>query len=216
MFFVAPGNGAGFLHRAAHGAAVIGAIQQEGLEQRRVPRDGARSQARGVGPLRQAREDHQVPVVGAPERPRRLDELHLAQGEHLPAHKACGAHPAEGHEDDDDGHQAGTAEFGDDARADDDHEEAGNGKEDVDDAHQEAFNILEANRAVLDELVVVLLEKETILKDEIEEVFKNVRPVKPRPAWTGSDSRKPSNLPPVAIPSADAKPKKRAVRKKAE
>jgi cell division protease FtsH len=87
----------------------------------------------------------------------------------------------------------------------------------IDNAHQEAFDILEANRAILDELVIVLLEKETILKDEIEEVFKNVRSVKPRPAWTGSDSRKPSNQPPVAIPdSAKEKPKKRATRKKAE
>ena len=79
------------------------------------------------------------------------------------------------------------------------------------------FDILEANRAILDELVIVLLEKETILKDEIEEVFKNVKSVKPRPAWTGSDSRKPSAQPPVAIPdSAKEKPKKRAARKKAE
>ena len=87
----------------------------------------------------------------------------------------------------------------------------------IDNAHQEAFDILEANRAILDELVIVLLEKETILKDEIEEVFKNVKSVKPRPAWTGSDSRKPSAQPPVAIPDfAKEKPKKRAARKKAE
>lgn len=91
----------------------------------------------------------------------------------------------------------------------------------IDNAHQEAFDILEANRKILDELVVVLLEKETILKDEIEEVFKEVKPVKPRPAWTGSNSRKPSNLPPVAIPAISEdtpseKPKKRATRKKAD
>ena len=86
----------------------------------------------------------------------------------------------------------------------------------IDNAHQEAFDILETNRAILDELVLVLLEKETILKDEIEEVFANVRAVKSRPAWTGSDSRKPSNLPPVEIPNADTKPKKRAAKKKAE
>ena len=86
----------------------------------------------------------------------------------------------------------------------------------IENAHQEAFDILEVNRAILDELVVILLEKETILKEEIEEIFANVRAVKPRPAWTGSDSRKPSNLPPVAIPNSGAKPKKRAVRKKAE
>jgi cell division protease FtsH len=87
----------------------------------------------------------------------------------------------------------------------------------IDNAHQEAFDILEMNRSILDELVLVLLEKETILKEEIEEIFANVRAVKPRPAWTGSDSRKPSSQPPVAIPNAPAeKPKKRATRKKAE
>ena len=60
----------------------------------------------------------------------------------------------------------------------------------------------------------------SLVAGQIEEVFKNVKSVKPRPAWTGSDSRKPSNQPPVAIPepteTATEKPKKRAVRKKAE
>lgn len=84
----------------------------------------------------------------------------------------------------------------------------------IDKAHQEAFDILEVNRAILDQLVLVLLEKETILKDEIEEIFKNVKSIKPRPAWTGSHSRKPSSLPPVAIPSEN-KPKKRTSKKKA-
>ena len=86
----------------------------------------------------------------------------------------------------------------------------------IDNAHHEAFEILETNRAILDQLVLVLLEKETILKDEIEEIFKKVKSVKPRPAWTGSSARKPSALPPVEIPGAkSAEPKKRAPRKKA-
>jgi cell division protease FtsH len=85
----------------------------------------------------------------------------------------------------------------------------------IENAHQEAFNILEANREILDQLVIVLLEKETILKDEIEEIFKKVKSVKPRPAWTGSLSRKPSSLPPVAIPKASTsdKTKKRVTKK---
>ena len=89
----------------------------------------------------------------------------------------------------------------------------------IDNAHQEAFDILEVNREILDQLVIVLLEKETILKDEIEEIFKNVRSVKPHPAWTGSSSRKPSSQPPVAIPvngAAETKVKKRATRKKGD
>jgi cell division protease FtsH len=88
----------------------------------------------------------------------------------------------------------------------------------IENAHLEAFNILEANREILDQLVIELLEKETILKDEIEEIFKKVKSVKPRPAWTGSNLRKPSSLPPVAIPKSSVSdtPKKRATKKKAD
>ena len=72
----------------------------------------------------------------------------------------------------------------------------------IENAHQEAYEILVANRDILDDLVEVLLEKETLLKDEIEKIFKKVRLVSRRPAWTGSDSRKPSNQPPVALSPA--------------
>ena len=69
----------------------------------------------------------------------------------------------------------------------------------IENAHQEAYEILVANRDILDDLVEVLLEKETLLKDEIEMIFKKVRLVSKRPAWTGSESRKPSTQPPVAL-----------------
>ena len=72
----------------------------------------------------------------------------------------------------------------------------------IDNAHQEAYEILVANRDILDDLVEVLLEKETLLKDEIEKIFKKVRLVSRRPAWTGSDLRKPSTQPPVALSPA--------------
>ncbi len=72
----------------------------------------------------------------------------------------------------------------------------------IENAHQEAYEILVANRDILDDLVEVLLEKETLLKDEIEKIFKKVRMVSRRPAWTGSDSRKPSSQPPVALSPA--------------
>ncbi|KHL19311.1 cell division protease FtsH [Mumia flava] len=67
-------------------------------------------------------------------------------------------------------------------------------------AHQEAFDILVENRHVLDELVLALLEKETLDKSEVAEIFSalTLRPV--RPAWTGSDQRRPSELPPVTSP----------------
>jgi cell division protease FtsH len=72
-------------------------------------------------------------------------------------------------------------------------------------AHKEAFDVLVANRATLDALVVALLEKETLLKDEIAELFKEVVKVSPRPAWTGSDERVPSSIPPVQIAAAESK-----------
>ena len=72
----------------------------------------------------------------------------------------------------------------------------------IETAHQEAYEILVANRDILDDLVEVLLEKETLLKDEIESIFKKVRLVSRRPAWTGSESRKPSTQPPVALSPA--------------
>ena len=74
----------------------------------------------------------------------------------------------------------------------------------IQNAHQEAYEILIENRDVLDQLVVILLEKETVLKDEITKIFKKVRKVSRRPAWTGSASRIPSNQPPVAMSPAKA------------
>jgi cell division protease FtsH len=64
-------------------------------------------------------------------------------------------------------------------------------------AHQEAFDILEENRDVLDALVVELLEKETLDKAQIAAIFEPLRRRQVRPAWTGSDTRVPSTLPPV-------------------
>ena len=78
-------------------------------------------------------------------------------------------------------------------------------REMIENAHQEAFDILVANRETLDRLVEELLENETLNKEEIERIFKKVKKVKPRAAWTGSQQRVPSNLPPVALKSAKLK-----------
>jgi cell division protease FtsH len=64
-------------------------------------------------------------------------------------------------------------------------------------AHQEAFDILVENRAVLDALVEELLEKETLDKAEIARVFAPIQKRELRPAWTGSSTRAPSEQPPV-------------------
>ncbi|TDW60615.1 ATP-dependent zinc metalloprotease FtsH [Kribbella pratensis] len=64
-------------------------------------------------------------------------------------------------------------------------------------AHQEAFDILVDNRAVLDHLVEELLEKETLDKHQIARIFEPVIMRERRPAWTGSSTRVPSDQPPV-------------------
>jgi cell division protease FtsH len=69
----------------------------------------------------------------------------------------------------------------------------------IENAHQEAFDILVANRETLDAMVVILLEKETINKEEIAEIFTNVVMWPERPKWTGSLTRIPSDIPPVAL-----------------
>jgi cell division protease FtsH len=70
----------------------------------------------------------------------------------------------------------------------------------IENAHQEAFDILVANRAILDEMVLELLDRETLNKEEIEVIFAKVTSWPRRPAWTGSVHRIPSSQPPVAIP----------------
>ncbi len=67
----------------------------------------------------------------------------------------------------------------------------------IENAHQEAFDILADNRAVLDALVVALLEHETLDRSQVEEIFADARRREPRPAWTGSPTRLPSDQPPV-------------------
>ena len=73
-----------------------------------------------------------------------------------------------------------------------------------------------ANRKILDEMVLELLEKETLNKDDIAVIFKKVRAVTPRPAWTGSPTRIPSAQPPVEVPEriVEVEAKKPTRRKK--
>ncbi|MGY2872981.1 cell division protease FtsH [Marmoricola sp. URHA0025 HA25] len=69
-------------------------------------------------------------------------------------------------------------------------------------AHQEAFDILEENRDVLDALVLALMERETLDKAEVAKVFEPLRRRPVRPAWTGSPDRTPSAIPPVRMPKS--------------
>ncbi|WAL73282.1 ATP-dependent zinc metalloprotease FtsH [Kitasatospora sp. YST-16] len=70
----------------------------------------------------------------------------------------------------------------------------------IETAHNDAWEILVENRDVLDNLVLELLEKETLNKEQIAEIFTPVIKRPPRPAWTGSARRTPSTRPPVQSP----------------
>jgi len=82
----------------------------------------------------------------------------------------------------------------------------------IENAHQEAFDILVENRTTLDAMVLQLLDKETLNKEEIAAIFAKVSSWPRRPSWTGSATRIPSSQPPVAVPerviteAADKKP----------
>ena len=67
----------------------------------------------------------------------------------------------------------------------------------IDNAHQEAYEILIANRETLDNLVLELMERETLEKDEVARIFAKVQEWPARKPWTGSKDRKPSKQPPV-------------------
>ncbi|MCX5398745.1 ATP-dependent zinc metalloprotease FtsH [Streptomyces sp. NBC_00102] len=70
----------------------------------------------------------------------------------------------------------------------------------IETAHNEAWEILVENRDILDTLVLQLLEKETLGKEEIAEIFAPIVKRPARPAWTGSARRTPSTRPPVLSP----------------
>jgi cell division protease FtsH len=70
----------------------------------------------------------------------------------------------------------------------------------IETAHNEAWQILVDNRDILDELVLELLEKETLNKAEVAAIFARLQKRPPRPAWTGSTTRIPSNRPPIMTP----------------
>jgi len=68
-------------------------------------------------------------------------------------------------------------------------------------AHDEAWYALNDNRDLLDGLVLELLEKETLGKDQLADIFANVVKRPPRPVWLSSDRRHVSDQPPVETPA---------------
>jgi cell division protease FtsH len=67
----------------------------------------------------------------------------------------------------------------------------------IDNAHDEAYQILTENRDVLDQLALELLERETLNQAEIAEVFTSVRKRGLREVWLSKQTRPVHSLPPV-------------------
>jgi cell division protease FtsH len=71
-------------------------------------------------------------------------------------------------------------------------------------AHDEAWHALNDNREVLDHLVLELLEKETLAKAQLTDIFANVVKRPQRPVWLSSERRHVSDVPPVMTPAETA------------
>jgi cell division protease FtsH len=70
----------------------------------------------------------------------------------------------------------------------------------IENAHDEAWNVINENRDILDKLATALLEKETLDHNELAEIFKDVKKMPERPQWLSSTKRPVSALPPVMVP----------------
>ncbi|GAB3122161.1 ATP-dependent zinc metalloprotease FtsH [Glaciibacter psychrotolerans] len=74
----------------------------------------------------------------------------------------------------------------------------------LENAHDEAYAVLNSNRAILDNLAAELLEHETLDQHALAAIFTDVVKLTPRPQWLSSDKRPVSDLPPIAMPVAKA------------
>ena len=70
----------------------------------------------------------------------------------------------------------------------------------IETAHTEAWEIINNNRDVLDELVRQLLAKETLNEKELKEIFSKIRKAPERMLWLSDERRPDSDVPPVQIP----------------
>jgi cell division protease FtsH len=68
-------------------------------------------------------------------------------------------------------------------------------------AHDEAWEILVEHRDVLDDLVLELMEKETLGKDDLARIFAPVGKRPPHNTYVGFGRRAPSDKPPVMTPA---------------
>ncbi|MET0784280.1 MAG: cell division protein FtsH, partial [Leifsonia flava] len=71
----------------------------------------------------------------------------------------------------------------------------------IEKAHDEAWEVINENRDILDHLARELLEKETLDHNEIAEIFKDIKKLPERPLWLSSQSRPLSERPPIDFPT---------------
>jgi cell division protease FtsH len=74
----------------------------------------------------------------------------------------------------------------------------------IDNAHDEAWHVINDNRDILDNLVLDLLEHETLNAKELAAIFEPVRKRPLRPTWLSSETRLLSDQPPVLTPAEKA------------
>jgi cell division protease FtsH len=70
----------------------------------------------------------------------------------------------------------------------------------IESAHDEAWEVLVQYRDVLDDLVLQLMEHETLSREQVLQIFSPIRPRPSRGSYTGYGKRLPSDRPPVLTP----------------
>jgi cell division protease FtsH len=76
----------------------------------------------------------------------------------------------------------------------------------IEGAHDEAWEILVQYRDALDQMVLELVEKETLAKEDLERILAPVRKRPPHNTFAAFGKRTPSDRPPVEIPPSLRKP----------
>ena len=77
----------------------------------------------------------------------------------------------------------------------------------IEQAHNEAYQVINDNRDVLDRLALALLEKETLDHNSSSpRSSRTSRSLPPRPQWLSSENRPVSYQPPVEVPKSDVHP----------
>jgi cell division protease FtsH len=70
----------------------------------------------------------------------------------------------------------------------------------IEQAHDEAYQVVNSNREILDRLARELLEQETLDHNQIAEIFKDITLLPERPEWLSSEKRPLPDIPPIPFP----------------